>query len=217
LVEQVARAPRYGGWGTHSLSGNPGFCILLTTSRQYFEWEACVDDFIRRDPPSRGSERDLLIAFLEYHRSTLLLKVSGVRDGDLRRSIVPSGITLLGLVRHLSYAERFWFQYVFAGEDVEIPWLALDLERDADWRVGPDETATQVLALYRSAARRSRQIAAAASLDQVARRPVPYYRDASQSWQPMLRWILLHMIEELARHNGHADLLRESFDGVTGE
>jgi uncharacterized damage-inducible protein DinB len=174
-----------------------------------------MDDFTRHDPPASGPERDMLIAFLEYHRATMLMKVSGVSDADLRRSIVPSGITLLGMVKHLGYVERHWFPWVFAAEEEGYPWT--EQYPNGGFRVEPGETLEQVLALYRMEVGRSRRITAAASLEDMAQRRIPYYRQRSQTWQPTLRWILLHMIEEMARHNGHADLLRESIDGVTGE
>ncbi len=161
----------------------------------------------RRDPPEAGPETDMLPAFLDYHRATLLWKVDGLSEADLRRPLTPSGLTLLGLVKHLAYVERLWFQEVFAGEDVAFPWT--DADPDANWRVGPDESVATILALYRAEVAHSRAITAAADLNDQARRP----RGGVQT----LRWIVLHMIEETARHNGHADLMREAIDGATGE
>jgi len=166
------------------------------------------DDFIRQDPPVGGPEKDMLQAFLDYHRATLLQKVAGLSDAELRRSFVPSGTNLLSVVKHLAYVERWWFQAVFAGLDAPFPWS--EAAPDADFHVEPGETATGVIAFYQQEARASRDIARQGSLDDVAKRP-----DAREPFT--LRWIMIHMIEETARHNGHADLLRELTDGATGE
>jgi uncharacterized damage-inducible protein DinB len=164
--------------------------------------------FTREDPPLEASERVMLAAFLDYHRATLLQKVAGLSDEQLRRRLVPSATTLLGMVKHLGYVERSWFQMRFAGEDLPVPWSEAD--PDADFRVEPEETTESVLAFYRGQVERSRAIAdAARSLDEKARHP--------DRKDYTLRWIMVHMIEETARHNGHADILRELIDGATGE
>ena len=165
----------------------------------------------RRDPPEAAPEREMLPAFLDYHRATLLWKVDGLPEADLRRSMTPSGVSLLGLVNHLAYVERWWFQAVFAGEDADFPWS--DADPEAEWHVGPDVSPAAVIDLYRSEAARSREIVSHANLDDLARRPHTQPRGGDQT----LRWIMLHMIEETARHNGHADLIREALDGATGE
>ena len=161
----------------------------------------------RTDPAPAAPERELLADFLAFHRETLLWKVSGLDDAALRRRLVPSLTPLLGMVKHLAYVERWWFQRVFAGRDVAFPWTETD--PDADWRIEPDETSEQILALYQAETAISREIAAAApSLDEIARLP---------GKEHSLRWIMVHMIEETPRHNGHADILRELLDGATGE
>jgi uncharacterized damage-inducible protein DinB len=161
----------------------------------------------RLDPPTEASEPVMLTAFLDYHRATLLQKISRLDEDQVRRSIVPSGITLLGMLKHLAYVERWWFQMVFAAADVPAPWT--DADPDADWRIEPGETVESVTAFYLAEVARSREIAAAANLGDHAR------RNGFSAFT--LRWIMIHMIEETARHNGHADLLRESIDGRTGE
>jgi hypothetical protein len=163
-----------------------------------------MDTSKRIDPPFIGSERELLTAFLDYHRQTVLLKVEGVSDTDLRRMMTSSGLSLLGLIKHLAYVERWWFQGVFAGEDVSFPWT--DENPDADFHIESDETTQDIFTLYQTEVKRSREIVSGSSLDDIARRG-----------EPSLRWILIHMIEETARHNGHADLMRETIDGQTGE
>ena len=165
----------------------------------------------RHDPPEAAPEKEMVAAFLDYHRATLLWKVDGLSQADLRRAMTPSGLTLLGLVKHLAYVERWWFQNVFAGEDVDFPWT--DADPDADWRVESDEGVAMILDLYRTQVARSREITSAADLDDRARRP----RTRPPGGDQTLRWIMLHMIEETARHNGHADLMREAIDGATGE
>lgn len=147
------------------------------------------------------------MTFLDYHRATLLWKIDGVSDEDLRRPMVESGTTLLGIVKHLAYVERWWFQKDFLGKDVWAPWT--DEDPDADFRIEPDETTQQIIDLYHQECEKSRQIVGAASLDDVAK----HEKRAGFS----LRWILVHMIEETARHNGQVDILREMIDGTTGE
>ena len=163
----------------------------------------------RPEPPYLGGEAETLAGFLDFHRATLLWKLEGLDDEQLRRAMVPSGTSLLGMVKHLAYVERWWFQQVWAGGQPSYPWT--DDDPDADWRIEPDETTKDVLALYDGECARSREIvAAASSLDGTVVHP---------RWQEPLsrRWILTHMIEETARHVGHADILREQLDGAVGE
>ena len=168
-----------------------------------------MDDFTRQDPPTNAPEKETLATFLDYHRATLLQKVAGLDDADLRRSFVPSGTNLLSLVKHLAYVERWWFQHRFAGADPDFPWT--DDDPDADFRVESHETPAEIIAFYQQEARRSRDIVAGAALDDVAK------RTGRRGEEFTLRWIMVHMIEETARHNGHADILRELTDGATGE
>ena len=164
----------------------------------------------RPEPPSTGGEREMLAGFLDFQRATLLWKLEGLDDEQLRRAMVPSGTSLLGLVKHLAYVERSWFQEVWDGQEVSYSWTKQD--PDADWRIEPDETTEDVLALYNGECDRSRAIvAAASSLDELAEHP------RQRGWKMSRRWILIHMIEETARHVGHADILREQLDGATGE
>lgn len=157
-------------------------------------------------PALAGPETELLPAMVDYQRAVLLRKVGRLGEEDLRRVMTPTGLTLLGLVKHLAYVERYWFQDVFAGLDVTYPWT--DDDPDADWRPEPGETAAEIVALYEAEAARSREISAAAGLDDLAARATD---------RVSLRWIQLHMVEELARHLGHADLMREDIDGATGD
>ena len=153
----------------------------------------------RPEPPYLGDETGTLAGFLDFHRATLLWKIEGLDDEQLRRPMVPSGTSLLGMVKHLAYVERWWFQQVWSGREVTYPWT--DEDPDADWRVEPSETTEDILALYRGECDTSREIvAASSSLEEVAQHP---------RGKRNRRWILVHLIE--------ADILREQLDGVTGE
>ncbi|GIG61625.1 hypothetical protein Lfu02_59970 [Longispora fulva] len=156
-----------------------------------------------RPPTVDTDERTTLTAFLDYVRDAVIAKASGVTDEEGRTPGVASGTSLLGLVRHLTAAERFWFAWSHAGEDVEF---------DLDMRVADGETAEGLLDGYRAAIRRSNEIVAGcADLDKPAARPARPTQPAKS-----LRWILVHMIEETSRHAGHADILREHLDGSVG-
>ena len=163
----------------------------------------------RPDPPVVGGEREMLRVFLDYHRATLALKCDGLSDVDLRRrSMPPSGLSLLGLVRHMAEVERTWFRRVINGEDIPLVW-----SDEGDFQVAYDATeATRAVAFgaWEAEVGHSRRIeAAAASLDVTGYQP-RWGEDVS------LRLVMLHMIHEYARHNGHADFLREGIDGTTG-
>lgn len=162
----------------------------------------------RIEPPPAASEKEMVTAFLDWQRATLLCKINGLTDEQLRWRHEPSGLTLLWLVKHLGVVEQFWFHLSFAGE------IATPTDWEHFWRqeaVAPGETAAGVIAFYTEQVAQSRRIVAAASLDDPARQARP------QDHGLTLRWIMLHMIEETARHNGHADLIREAIDGATGE
>lgn len=163
----------------------------------------------RIDAPLTGDERATLTGFLEYQRDTLAMKCAGLTDDRLReRAVPPSALSLLGLIRHMAAVERSWFRSVLNGEDLGALWGGEPGADRADFDVDAADTAAAFDA-WRTECARSRDIvAAAASLDVTG-----HHRDETFS----LRWILTHMIEEYARHNGHADLLRERIDGATGE
>ena len=152
------------------------------------------------------SEREVLESFLDDLRDTILWKQEGLTREQALRSLVPSGTSLLGIVKHLAFVERYWFQDRFAGRDVAFPWSEQD--PDADWRVEEWESPEGVADFYRSETAQSRAVQAdAPGPDALSARGKPV----------SLRWVLVHMIEETARHAGHADLLREAADGATGE
>jgi len=173
---------------------------------------ATVDEFGRVDPPSAANEKQMLEAFLDWHRATVLVKIEGLSDEEMRRPGTPSGVSLLGLVKHHAAVERHWFRRIFAGEDVPSLWTT----DDEDWRIEPGETTADVVALFNDENDRARAIVREADLDDVARNAT-MLRYPPEPPGLMLRWIVVHMIEETARHNGHADILREAIDGKTGE
>jgi uncharacterized damage-inducible protein DinB len=168
----------------------------------------------RTDPDTKGDELTLLSQFLDYHRATLVWKVSGLDRQQLGTRLEPSALTLAGLVKHMALVEDSWFGQVLLGRDEGEPWAGVDWDDDPDWefRTAVDDDPDALLALYTDACERSRAaVAEVGDLDRLAA------KRSRSGEQFNLRWIMLHMIEETARHNGHADLLRESIDGATGE
>jgi uncharacterized damage-inducible protein DinB len=176
-----------------------------------------LDEQGRPEPPLAGDEAATLLGYLDYHRATLAWKCSGLDAVGLAATVGPSPMTLGGLLKHMAYVEQQWFTQRLHGLDPEPPWDTVDWSADPDWEwhSAADDTPEQLRALWEDAVARSRSLVAEAlaggDLGQLARHPWPDGRS------PSLRWILAHMIEEYARHNGHADLLRESLDGQTGE
>ena len=169
----------------------------------------------RMDAPRRqpsiptGEERAQLDSFLDFFRETLLAKCAGLNLEQLVERPVPSSdLTLLGLLRHMTGVEQWWFEVVFAGVDAK-PFYNNDHDADADFHDLRAAPLKQVLANFDSACARSRELSEGCDLDREATNSGP--RGVVN-----LRWIYVHMIEEYARHCGHADLLREMVDGQTG-
>jgi uncharacterized protein DUF664 len=169
----------------------------------------------RRDPETLTDELSLLSEFLDYHRATLVTKVSGLTRDLLAVRLGPSTLTLAGLVKHLALVEDSWFQEDLLGRDLPEPWASAPFDDDRDWdfHSAVDDSPSELLDLYAAACERSRTAVAEVGGDLLATMARPTRRGEVFN----LRWILLHMLEETARHNGHADLLRESIDGQTGE
>ncbi|MER0240456.1 DinB family protein [Streptomyces sp. HSW2009] len=161
----------------------------------------------RQEPPLIAEERRMLEAWLDYHRETLAQKCQGLTEAQLQEvSTPPSPLSLLGLVRHMADVERNWFRRVLSGEDAPPRYWSTE-RPDGDFDL-VDADAEADFAAWREEIALAREAAAGRTLDDTAPR-----RDEVFS----LRWIYIHMIEEYARHNGHADLIRERIDGATGE
>src|SRR6266516_1588190 len=165
------------------------------------------------DPVGRG-ERELLGQYLDLQRATVLAKTEGLDREQMASRHAPSALTLAGLLYHLALVEEVWMEVRFRGLPVREPWAGVDFESDPEWefRTSAELEPEQLRQRYREACERSRQAAAqAAGLDQESALAI---RDGGRF---TLRWVLLHLLEETARHAGHADLLREAIDGTIGE
>jgi hypothetical protein len=159
--------------------------------------------------PYAGDEPAVVNWLLDYQRYVLLRKVDGITEDQARLTTAASDLTLLGLVRHLAGVEQYWLGQVFLGLSETLPWDDPD-DRDRDFHPLEGDTLADALPLLRAEMTRARQIASTVSFDSlsVAQR---------ENQHVSLRWILVHLVEEYARHCGHADLLREAIDGVTGD
>jgi uncharacterized damage-inducible protein DinB len=173
----------------------------------------------RRDPPLRADEATTLRAFLDYHRDTLRWKTSGLTAGQLAQQLAPSAMTLGGLLKHLAYVENNWAGVVLQGEPPRSPFDSAPWQDDPDWEwhSATTDSPQSLRELYdghvaAADAVFDRALASSEGLDTLSVRQ-SHHGDGQFS----LRWILVHLIEEYARHNGHADLLREAIDGATGE
>ncbi len=166
------------------------------------------------DPDQVGNERTLVSQFLNYQRAQIIYKSTGLDPEQVRACLQTSDISIGGMLKHLTLVEDYWFDVIFAGRPEVAPWNTIDWESDPDWewRTGANDPLDGLLDRYRaSIARSAATVDGATSLDQIAAVADRH------GGKPSLRWILLHMIEETARHAGHLDLLRESIDGLVGE
>jgi hypothetical protein len=155
------------------------------------------------------AERSLLLGRLSARRRHVLAQLEGLTDEQLRRPVLPSGWSCLGLARHLTLSdERYWFEVVVAGEPLDF-WPEGE---NADWRVEPDESAGDVIAAYEAAIVRSDEIIAERSLDDVPAQPEEWWAEAGLEF-PDLRTIVVHVLVETATHAGHLDAVRELLDG----
>jgi uncharacterized damage-inducible protein DinB len=176
-----------------------------------------IDEQGRPEPPVAADEVSTLLGFLDFHRATLRWKTADLDTAGLRARLAPTYMTLGGLLKHIAWVEDHWFGTRLHDEDPGTPWDGADWDADRDWEwtSAHHDSPAELRALWESTVEQSRvrteRALADGGLDTLARRP---FRDGSA---PSLRWILVHMIEEYARHNGHADLLRQSVDGLVGE
>lgn len=169
----------------------------------------------RPEPPGAADELATLTGFLDFLRATIAWKVDGLDDTGLRARLAPSTMSLGGMLHHLAFVEDHWFGHRLRGLAPAAPWgtAPWDADPDWDWRVADTLDAATLLARWRAAVDASRGhldalLAAGAGLGDLERRAGP---------SVTVRWVLVHMIEEYARHAGHADLIRESLDGLVGE
>ena len=159
--------------------------------------------------PYSGEERDVVNWLLDYQRYVLLRKVDGITEQQARLKTASSDLTLLTLVRHLAGVEQYWLGHVFLGMDESLPWDDPD-DRDGDFHPKDDDTLAEALVLLRAEMNRARQVASTTPFDALS-------VGTRENQQVKLRWILVHLVEEYARHCGHADLIREAIDGATGD
>jgi uncharacterized damage-inducible protein DinB len=180
--------------------------------------EVTVDEYGRPEPPREASEIATLLGFLDYQRATLEWKCRGLSDEQLRARLPPASMTLGGLLKHLACVEDSWFTEVVAGDPAVEPWASADFEADPDWswHSAASDSGDYLRRLWTEAVDRSRAVVQA----QLGQGVEAALSETHSDWQlphPVsLRWVLVHLIEEYARHLGHADLIRESIDGQTG-
>ena len=168
----------------------------------------------RPEPAYRSDEVTMLRGFLDHYRATVRLQAGGLGDDQLRQALPPSDLTLGGMLKHLAFVEDYWFTHNLAGLEQPEPWASADWEADPDWdwhsaagQTHAELDALLVEAIARSDARLDEALAAG-DLDQETARK-------RAGGTATLRWVLVHLVEEYARHAGHADLIRESIDGAT--
>ncbi|MGS0686079.1 DinB family protein [Nakamurella sp. GG22] len=175
------------------------------------------DEYGRPEPPLSADETATLLGFLDYQRATFAWKCADLDASGLNTTVGVSTMTLGGMLKHLAYVEDHWCSRMLHDRDPEPPWDTVDwsADQDWDWHSAVDDSPDQLTALWRETVVRSRTLVGQALADGGPGRP------ADRPWPdgraPSLRWILVHLIEEYARHNGHADLIREAVDGRTGE
>lgn len=179
-----------------------------------------IDEYGRPQPPRAGDEIDTLLGFLDFQRATLEWKCAGLDAAGLAASIAPTSMTLGGLLKHMALVEDGWFSRVLHGNPRNPPWDGIDWTANPDWEweSAAGDSPDALRDLWQESVMRSRRLVAQALAD-----PTPGTQGLGTmarrtDFEPVsLRWIVCHMIEEYARHNGHADLLREAVDGQTGE
>ena len=163
------------------------------------------------EPAQFDDVRGLLLDYLDYFRSAVAAKIDGLSESELTGSVVPSGWTPAGLVLHLVNVERRWLEWGFLGEPLDDPWRD---RAEGDGWLTPDLAVDDLEAMLHRAGVRTREIVEAHELSEVSRL-TGRFRDAETA--PQLYWILLHLLQEYARHTGHLDISRELVDGRTGE
>ncbi len=181
--------------------------------------ELIIDEVGRPEPALDAGEDRTLSTFLDFQRATLEWKTRGLTQDQLRASLTPTSMTLAGLLKHLAWVEDYWFTEVVSGEALPEPWASADFTANPDWEwtSAAHDAADDLRALWAERVQAARTVLAGQLVsggDNALGVTYPAWGGKSQI---SLRWVLVHMIEEYARHNGHADLLRESIDGQRGE
>lgn len=177
-----------------------------------------IDEQGRPEPPEDGDEATTLLAFLDYQRATLAWKTAGLDAAGLAATIHPTTMTLGGLLMHLAWVEDWWFSQVLESAAPAAEWADVDWSADHDWEwhAAAERAPDELRSLWSAKVEASR-----AATDRALAGPAGLATRAERGNRgtpgPTLRWIVVHMIEEYARHNGHADLLREAVDGLVGE
>jgi pimeloyl-ACP methyl ester carboxylesterase/uncharacterized damage-inducible protein DinB len=195
----------------------PDDLATAIVSAIHFPADRVIDDQGRPEPPTSGDEQATLIGFLEFQRATFAWKCRGLDRAGLQARLAPSSLSLGGMMKHLALVEQSWFSRSLHGRPYTAPWSDIDWTADPDWdfESAVDDAPQDLWRMWDAAVVSSRASLQEAlpdgGLDRVAE------RGWADGRKPNVRWILAHMIEEYARHNGHADLLRESVDGQTGE
>ncbi len=204
------RRPDGTGWVTMADPEGNEFCVERSDAERGRPAPPALDDTALPDGTHTAPERQMLESMLEWYRQAVLRKVDGIDPHVARTSPLRSGTTIAGLVKHLALVEDSWFHGRFAGQAEPEPWASAPWDDDRDWEFhsANDDDLADVVELYRAACDRSRAAAAGHDLDEPA---------ASTSRPFTLRFALLHLLEETARHLGHIDILREYLDGSTGE
>jgi hypothetical protein len=195
----------------------PDALATAIVSAIHYPADRRIDDQDRPEPPAAGDELATLVGFLEYQRATFAWKCAGLDAAGLRATTAASTMTLGGMMKHLALVEQGWFSRSLHDRPYTAPWDTVDWQADRDWdfHSANDDPPEQLWALWHASLVEARagldEALADGGLDRPAKRTWP------DGTAPTVRWVLGHMIEEYARHNGHADLLRESVDGATGE
>lgn len=173
----------------------------------------------RTDPPLRADEATTLLAFLDYHRDTFRSKVAGLDSAQLAATLAPSPMTLGGMMKHLALVESNWLSARLMGRPEVEPWASVDwaADEDWDWHSAAHDSPEELRALFDESVAASDAIVAEALATDGLDHESAIVSNVEGEGRFSLRWILVHLIEEYARHNGHADLIRESIDGLTGE
>lgn len=161
--------------------------------------------------PVLSDTRALLLGYLDHNATAILRKLDGLSEQELHQSLVPSGWTPLGMVKHLACTERFWIRHLFTGERVDFTWPGT---AEQEWLVAPDETTGEILAFFQGERENCVRLAAVTPLDTLAARTT---RRGGVEEHPTFDWVLFHLAQSFARHAGHMDVGRELLDGVTGK